>query len=199
MIAYSDKRLNLWYVNLDHPVPVKVDTDRFDTPLHEFDPAWSPDGKWLAYTKQLPNHLRAVFVYSLATGKARQVTDGMSDCLYPVWDKSGRYLYFTASTDMGLTTGWLDMTSEAHPVTRSVYVMVLNRELPSPLAPETGDEESAPKNPANGTEKPGSKSRLNPWWYALTFRVCCSARSRCRFPPPITWACPRARRESCSS
>src|SRR5215472_7211726 len=26
-IAYSDKRLNLWYVELDHPTPVKVDTD----------------------------------------------------------------------------------------------------------------------------------------------------------------------------
>jgi tricorn protease len=170
MIAYSDKRLNLWYVNLDHPVPVKVDTDRYDTPLHEFDPAWSPDGKWLAYTKQLPNHLRAVFVYSLATGKTRQVTDGMSDCLYPVWDKSGKYLYFTASTDMGLTTGWLDMTSEAHPVTRSVYVTVLNRELPSPLAPETGYEEAAPQEPANGTEKPEGKKAEKPTVVRIDFQ-----------------------------
>jgi Periplasmic component of the Tol biopolymer transport system len=59
-IAYSDKRLNLWFVDLDHPTPVKVDTDRYDTPLHEFDASWSPDGRWLTYTKQLPNHLRAV-------------------------------------------------------------------------------------------------------------------------------------------
>src|SRR6185312_10989841 len=57
-IAYSDKRLNLWVIDLDHPTPVKVDTDRFDTPLHEFDVSWSPDGRWLTYTKQLPNHLR---------------------------------------------------------------------------------------------------------------------------------------------
>ncbi|MGH8415173.1 MAG: S41 family peptidase, partial [Gammaproteobacteria bacterium] len=149
-IAYSDKRLNLWYVDLAHPVPVKVDTDLFDTPLHEFDQTWSPDGQWLAYTKQLPNHLRAVFVYSLATGKATQVTDGMSDCLYPVWDKNGKYLYFTASTDMGLSTGWLDMTSEAHPITRSVYVAVLRSDLPSPIAPETGDEKVAePSKPAD--------------------------------------------------
>jgi tricorn protease len=156
-IAYTDKRLNLWVVDLAHPLPVKVDTDRYDTPLHEFDPAWSPDGRWLAYTKQLPNHLRAVFVYSLATHTARQVTDGMSDCLYPVWDKSGKYLYFTASTDMGLTTGWLDMTSEAHPVTRSVYVMVLRRDLPSPLAPETGDETAPVKSTATAADKKSEK------------------------------------------
>jgi len=153
-IAYSDKRLNLWVVDLKHPLPVKVDTDRYDTPLHEFDQAWSPDGQWLAYTKQLTNHLRAVFVYSLASDKATQVTDGMSDCLYPVWDKSGKYLYFTASTDMGLTTGWLDMTSEAHPVTRSVYVAVLRRDLPSPLAPQSDEEKTAvPENKADDQNK----------------------------------------------
>ncbi len=142
-IAYSDKRLNLWYVDLAHPTPVKVDADLFDTPLHEFDQSWSPDGRWLAYTKQLHNHLHAVFVYSLASGKSTQVTDGMSDCLYPAWDKSGKYLYFTASTDAGLSPGWLDMTSDAHPVTRSVYVAVLRRDLPSPIAPQSDDEQPA--------------------------------------------------------
>jgi tricorn protease len=149
-IAYSDKRLNLWYVDLDHPTPVKVDTDLFDSPLHEFDAVWSPDNKWLAYTKQLENHLRAVFVYSLDTKKATQITDGMSDCLYPNWDVNGKYLYFTASTDMGLTTGWLDMTNEAHPVTRSVYVVVLAKDLPSPLAPESDDEKAEEKNKDSG-------------------------------------------------
>jgi tricorn protease len=143
-IAYSDKRLNLWYVDLDHPSPVKVATDRFDSPLQEFDVQWSPDSKWLTYTLQLENHMRAVYVYSLESQKATQVTDGMSDSLYPVFDKNGKYLYFTASTDMGLSTGWLDMTSEAHPVTRSVYVAVLKKDLPSPLAPES-DEEKSPE------------------------------------------------------
>jgi tricorn protease len=139
-IAYSDKRLNLWYVDLGNPKPLKVDTDFFDTPLHEFDVVWSADTKWLAYTKQLPNHLRAAFVYSLETGKATRVTDGMSDVLYPNVDKNGKYLYFTASTDMGLSTGWLDMTSDAHPVTRSVYAVVLRKDLPSPVPPESDDE-----------------------------------------------------------
>ncbi|HEV2493404.1 MAG TPA: PDZ domain-containing protein [Terriglobia bacterium] len=139
-IAYSDKRLNLWYVDLGHPTPVKVDTDLFDTPLHEFDVVWSPDSKWLAYGKQLLNHLRAAFVYSLENGKATRVTDGMSDVLYPNFDKNGKYLYFTASTDMGLSTGWLDMTSVAHPVTRSVYAAVLRKDLPSPVPPESDEE-----------------------------------------------------------
>ena len=163
-IAYNDKRLNLWYVDVDHPTPVKLSTDRFDSPLQEFDVQWSPDSKWLTYTLQLENHMRGVFVYSLDSQKATQVTDGMSDAVFPAFDKNGKYLYFTASTNMGLTTGWLDMTSEAHPVTRSVYVAVLRKDLPSPLAPESDeekpdakkDEEAGKPNADGDTAKSGA-------------------------------------------
>jgi tricorn protease len=145
-IAYNDKRLNLWYVDVDHPTPVKVATDRFDSPLQEFDVQWSPDSKWLTYTLQLQNYMRGVFVYSLESQKATQVTDGMSDAVYPAFDRDGKYLYFTASTNLGLSTGWLDMTSEGHPVTRSVYVAVLRKDLPSPLAPESDEEKPEAKS-----------------------------------------------------
>ncbi|MGH8042186.1 MAG: S41 family peptidase [Rudaea sp.] len=163
-IAYSDKRLNLWVIDLVDPKPVKLDTDLFDTPLHEFDQAWSPDSRWITYTKQLPNHLHAVFVYSLDAHKSTQVTDGMSDCLYPQFDTNGKYLYFTASTDTGLSAGWLDMTSEAHPVTRSVYVAVLRKKLPSPLAPESDEDKgvaSAAADKSGDEHKPG-KDKPNP-------------------------------------
>ena len=162
-IAYSDKRLNLWYVDLDRPAPVKVDTDRYDSPLHEFDVVWSPDSRWLAYTKQLPNSLRAAFVYSLESRKATQITDGMSDVLYPNFDKNGKYLYFTASTDMGLAAGWLDMTSEGRPVTRSVYLVVLRKDLPSPILPESDDEkpEEPPKPKVAGAPEDSSQSAAN--------------------------------------
>ena len=72
-IAYTDKRLNIWYLDIDQAKPVKVDTDRLDTPLHRFDPVWSPDSRWLAYTKQLVNNLRAVFVFSIETAKSHAV------------------------------------------------------------------------------------------------------------------------------
>ncbi len=119
---------------------------------------WSPDNRWLAYTRQLPNHQRAVFVYSLEERKATQVTDGMSDALYPNFDKNGKYLYFTASTNMGLATGWLDMTSIDRPVTRAVYVAVLRKDLPSPLAPES-DEEKAEEKKDDKTGQAGDQSK----------------------------------------
>jgi tricorn protease len=81
-----------------------------------------------------------VFVYSIATGKASQVTDGLSDARFASFDKNGKYLYFTASTDVGPTTGWLDMSSFGHPVSRSAYLVVLSKTEPSPLAPQSDEE-----------------------------------------------------------
>ena len=139
-IAYADKRMNLWVVDLDQPVPEKIDTDLYDTPFQYLDPAWSPDSRWIAYTKQLRNYLRATFIYSLAEKKTRQVTDGRSDATSARFDRSGKYLYFIASTSAGLSQGWLDMSSMARPVTSSIYAAVLRTDIPSPVAPESDEE-----------------------------------------------------------
>ena len=82
---------------------MKVDTDVYDTPDRAMRPVWAPDSKWLAYNRLLANHLRAVFVYSLETGKPAQITDGMSDARFAAFDPNGERLYFTASTDSGPT------------------------------------------------------------------------------------------------
>ncbi|HKQ89076.1 MAG TPA: protease, partial [Blastocatellia bacterium] len=100
-IALYDKKLQLWYLEIEKGSPVKVDSNPIGLDNSVMSPNWSPDSRWIAYTKQLPNMLRAVFAYSLETGKTNQITDGMSDARYPAFDKSGKYLYFTASTDIG--------------------------------------------------------------------------------------------------
>ncbi|HWO00064.1 MAG TPA: PDZ domain-containing protein [Blastocatellia bacterium] len=157
-IAYTDKRLNLWYVQVDGGTPVKVDTNTYENPFRIMDPTWSPDSRWITYTKQLKNRLGAVFIYSLESGKSSQITDGLSDARFACFDKNGKYLYFTASTDIGPTTGWLDMSSFQHPVTRSVYVVVLRKDLPSPLAPESDEEkiQQEPPKPAEPKQVPGA-------------------------------------------
>ena len=149
-IAYTDKRLNLWYVDLEKKTPVKVFHDRFTGPEQIFKAAWSPDSKWLAYTGQEVSHMRSVFLYSLETGKGERVTDAMSDSVSPVFDKSGKYLYFLSSTDAGPTKD-TSMLSYDRPVTSNVYVVVLRKDLPSPLAP-LSDEEGEGKADAAKTD-----------------------------------------------
>jgi tricorn protease len=139
-IAYTDERLNLWYVDIDKPTPVKVDTDYYAS--LGLNPSWSPDNKWIVYTKILPNHFRAVFVYNVDSAKSTQLTDGLSDAQYPAFDMSGKYIFFAASTNIGPTVGGLDMSTDGKQVSRNVYVMVLRKDLPSPLAPESDEEKT---------------------------------------------------------
>ncbi len=158
-IAYRDKRVNLWYVELDKGTPVKVDQNLIGSSDGVLAPSWSPDSRWIAYTKQLPNLLRAVFVYSLEAGKASQITDGLSDARYPAFDKSGKHLYFTASTNLGPAISFADLSGIAHQSTRSVYAVVLRNDIPSPLAPESDEEKVAEekKDTATGGQGDGAK------------------------------------------
>ena len=53
--------------------------------------------------------MRAIFIHDTESRETHQLTDGTVDAVAPVWDESGKYLYFLASADYGLNTGWLDM------------------------------------------------------------------------------------------
>jgi tricorn protease len=139
-LVFQDNHLNLWIIDASSGQTTKVDTDNYHDPTHQPDAVWSPDSRWIAYSKVLDSHMRAVFVYSLVDGKGVQITDGMSDAISPAFDSSGKYLYFLASTDYGPRSGWLEMSSIDRPVRRAIYLAVLKSSDPSPLLPETGDE-----------------------------------------------------------
>lgn len=152
-IAYRDKRLNLWYVDVAKGTPAKVATDAYEDPSSSIDESWSPDSKWLAYSKVLDNHMRNIFVYSLDSAKESQITDGTSDARGPVFDKNGKTLYFASSTDLGLSIGWLDLSSFQHPVSRSIYAVVLKKGDSSPVAPESDEEKAASDEKAKDADK----------------------------------------------
>jgi tricorn protease len=146
-IAYVDKRLNLWYVDLAGGKPVHVFKDTFTGSEQIYQAAWSPDSKWLVYTKQGRSHMRTVCVYSLESGQSQPVTDGMSDVMSPVFDRSGKYLYLISSTDAGpqMDTSMMSMNKG---VTSSIYIVVLTKDAPSPLAAESDEEKEAkPESP----------------------------------------------------
>jgi tricorn protease len=162
-LAYTDKHGKLWLMNVEKEVSVLVDTPPLPV---EFEPdpcafSWSPDSRWLAYSRNLMNRLTAIFVYSLESGHTHQVTDGMSDAAFPQFSDSGQYLYFAASTDSGPASG-LDLSTANRPVTLSLYLAVLDQTNASPLAPESDEEKSdadkgkeTPKEREQAAEKHG--------------------------------------------
>ncbi len=147
-LAFTDTDYRVLIIDLASGELTHVDTDRYAHPQRTMNPVWSPDSRWIAYSRRLENHLRAVFVYDTRDGERHQLTDGMADAISPVWDASGKYLYFLASTDFGLNTGWLDMTSYDRPVTRALYLALLQDGEASPFLP-TSDEEAEEEEDSN--------------------------------------------------
>ncbi|MFC1783146.1 PDZ domain-containing protein [Planctomycetota bacterium] len=165
-IVFTDKKNNIWLFDLNYDDIIKVD-DMASSP------SWSSDDKWITYQKRLDNRFGVIWVYSLQDDKNYQITDGMSDAAEPVFDADGKYLFFRASTNSGMTKSGLDMTSNDHPVTYNIYITVLRKDLPSPFQPESdeegvkeekaAEEQTTEKKIAEGQpqEKPKEKFRID--------------------------------------
>ena len=156
-IALVDSFARLWCVDLETGKQLEVAQDTYQMRSGYLAGAWSGDSRWLAYSKVLPNQLSAVHLYSLADGKSTQLTDGLSDATNPVFDRDGKYLYFTASTNSGESLG-IDMHAPWRVSTSSVYLAVLDKTLLSPFSPES-DEEGAP---AAAGAKPAEEAKPKP-------------------------------------
>ena len=160
-LAFTDTHYNIWITDVDSGKSWIADTDGFAHPNRAMNPVWSPDGKWVAYAKQLRSHFKAIFAYNIESKKLLQLTDGMADAITPVWDEDGEYLYFLASTNYGLQSGWLDMSSYDPSVTRSLYALVLKASGKAPVLPESDEEKSSakPETTASAKSKKGDKKK----------------------------------------
>jgi tricorn protease len=152
-IAYADKHLRIWYVDVAGGKPVKIDTGLRGGFGAQSQLSWSPDSQWVAYTRDLESELHAVFVYSLATHTATQVTDGMSNAANPAFDPSGKYLYFTASTNNGPSDAGIDLSSLDRATNSGAYVVVLAKATASPVPPESDDENKKKEEDAQKSDK----------------------------------------------
>jgi tricorn protease len=146
-ILFSDTNLKVWVLDVASGQAKVVGNDPWMVPNRTLDPVWSPDSKWVAYASRLRSVYHAIFVSNVETGETKQVTDGLADALAPAWDASGKYLWFLASTDFGLGSQWLDMTSYDHDENFGLYVAVLKKSEASPLLPESDEDKGVGNAP----------------------------------------------------
>jgi tricorn protease len=158
-LAWADKDLHLWYVDIAGKKPVQVDSGRF---AEITDYSWSPDSKWLAYDKQNISNFSAVYLYSLETKQTTAVTGDLVNSQLPLWDPEGKYLYFLSDRDYNEVIGNFDFEF-TNPKTTRVYLLTLRADLPSPfpaLSDETEIKREAPAPAATDQQtaqgKPGS-------------------------------------------
>lgn len=158
-LLYTDTNLKVWVLDVASGTAKIVGEDPWMVPARTLNPVWSPDSKYVAYASRLRSLYHAIFISEVETGQCRQVTDGLADSVWPVWDASGKYLWFFASTDLGLKSQWLDMTSYDHDEHFGLYLAVLSKGEASPLLPESDEENAARTASAATDEKPAADEK----------------------------------------
>lgn len=141
-ISYSDNSWSLFFIDLATGECTKIFSEVQYGPQKRMHHAWSPDSRWIAHTRSTLTYFGQAWLYNVETGQARAITDGLSDVWEPVFDESGKYLYFFASTDAGPQNQWFAMSNLDMEFTGNLYVAVLQDDVESPLKKES-DEETA--------------------------------------------------------
>jgi tricorn protease len=135
-LLYTDADMKLWMITLAEKKPTLVDSSTIATiDLGR----WSPDSKWVAYTKTLPSQITAIHLYSVDQRKSFQISDGFYADREPTFDQNGKYLYFVS--DRTFTPSIIGPEINiGFQNTAGLFALVLSADAPSPLAPESDEE-----------------------------------------------------------
>ncbi len=142
-IAYWDNSQSVYWVDVASEVSKKIAAQPTYGPVVTIGYDWSPDSKWLAYAMNNKANITTVYAHSVEQGKSFQVSDGLSDVSNPVFDKSGKYLFFLGSTDAGPVRDWFALSNSDMRATSTIYLAVLQNDVVSPLARESDEEKPA--------------------------------------------------------
>jgi tricorn protease len=152
-IAFTDNTVTVRVIELATGNISTVDTGGNNLERGNMSLTWSPDSKWLAYTKSSPNNFRTIMIWSADSKMKKPLSDPMADAIAPSWDMNGKYLYFLASTNAALGSGWANTSSQQARPTFGAYITVLRRDDPNPFPLKTDEEpdtsKSTPKDTSN--------------------------------------------------
>ncbi len=155
-LAWSDKDLRLWYVDINEKTPVEVDRGKYAEITNY---AWSPDSKWLVYDKAQQTGLGVIYLYSTVGKKTTAVTGDLVNSFLGTFDPEGKYLYFLSDRDYNEVLGNYDFEF-ANPKTTRPYLITLHADTPSPfpaLSDETAIKPREAEAAASDAEKDNGK------------------------------------------
>ena len=152
-LLWSDRRQRLRYVDISTKNIVEVD----QSPLWELRQySWSPDSRWIAYTKPEEQSMARIYLYDLNTKQSQPVTQGWYNSGSPVFSTDGKYLFFTSSRDFSPTFSAVE-SNFAYLDMNRVYLVTLNREVESPFRPQS-DEVMVDAQKESGDKKDDKKA-----------------------------------------
>ncbi|HEX4812010.1 MAG TPA: PDZ domain-containing protein [Nonomuraea sp.] len=99
------------------------------------DPAWSPDGQWLAYASPLNPQTTAIRLHHPDSGLTAQATEPVLVDSMPAFDPRGRYLYFIGQRAFSPVYDQLQFDL-GFPLGTRPYAVALRADVPDPFVPE---------------------------------------------------------------
>ncbi len=152
-IAFVDNKLRVRILDLKTETIKTIDTGGLNIERGSMGLSWSPDSKWLAYSKTGENNFRRIMLWSLENDNVDPATNVFADAFSPAWDRSGKHLYFLASTDLALKSGWTNTSSMSNTPEYAAYVINLDNTDPSPFVLRSDEENGVEDATADETEK----------------------------------------------
>jgi tricorn protease len=151
-LAFIDKAMKIYIYDRISGQTTTVDQGERMTEgaLEGFTPSWSPDSRFLAYDRDLPNYHRAVFIYDVEARQLHPITTGYYSCGNPSFDVGGKYLFVTTSQAFNPIYSDQDNTF-IYPNSTLLAAIVLKKTTPSPLYPK---DDTVAQNQENNTPAP---------------------------------------------
>lgn len=146
-IVYTDRKNRLNIVDIATKQKTTLSQTPEGAPLGV---SFSPDSKWLTYSRVSANQMDIVYVYNLETKKEYPVTDKWYSSRAPVFSTDGKYLIFTSARDFNPTYGSLEW-NHVYNNMGGVYLAMLSKETPSPFLEK--DAEVKMKEPEAGQKE----------------------------------------------
>ncbi|HKI83717.1 MAG TPA: S41 family peptidase, partial [Candidatus Krumholzibacteria bacterium] len=131
-LLYSDKFLDLVLVDAETGKLTLVDHSGYDDAWERWgiqDYVFSPNGHWIAYTKQQANMNEIIFLYNMDNKKITRVTDEMTTAWSPSFDPAGNYLYFLSNRSFEPVMGFQDQNHVFLDMTRPYLVLLRNDQV----------------------------------------------------------------------
>ncbi len=151
-IAFINEQQKIMVLSIEGALMETIDktTDQTYNALRRFNLSWSPDSKWIAYSKGTANLNRAIYLYSFEKKKIHQATSGYYNDGDPVFDPTGKYLYFLTDRDFKPSYSNFDNTW-IYPNSTLVAVATLDPGTPALLYAKNDDInlDTASKTKAN--------------------------------------------------
>jgi len=160
-IAFVDQAMVINYLDVDTKSVKKIDSDKslFEGGLRNFSVSWSPDSKWIAYSRTLDHLLKsAIFVYNIESNQASQLTSGYYADNNPVFSQDGKHLFYTTNRVFDPVYSDLDNTF-IYPNATSIAVGTLSEEVESLILPKNDESKPDGGDEAEGDDSQDKKDK----------------------------------------